>query len=55
MTTCHVYTPPEVLASCAKQADVLIVCAGKQGLVTEDMVKSGAVVIDVGINRITST
>ena len=33
------------------QADIIIACAGKKWLVTEDMVKEGAVVIDVGINR----
>jgi methylenetetrahydrofolate dehydrogenase (NADP+) / methenyltetrahydrofolate cyclohydrolase len=33
-------------------ADILIVAAGKAGLVTKDMVKPGAIVIDVGINRV---
>ena len=33
-------------------ADILIVAAGKAGLVTQDMVKPGAIVIDVGINRV---
>ncbi|HEX9861104.1 MAG TPA: bifunctional 5,10-methylenetetrahydrofolate dehydrogenase/5,10-methenyltetrahydrofolate cyclohydrolase [Nitrospirota bacterium] len=35
-----------------KGADILIVAAGKAGLVTKDMVKPGAIVIDVGINRL---
>lgn len=35
-----------------KGADILIVAAGKAGLVTKDIVKPGAIVIDVGINRV---
>ncbi len=35
-----------------KKADIVVVAAGKPGLLTENMVKEGAVVIDVGINRI---
>lgn len=38
------------LAAVTRQADVLVACAGRPGLVTGDMVKPGAVVIDVGIN-----
>ena len=34
-----------------RQADILIVAVGKAGLITADMVKPGAVVVDVGINR----
>ena len=41
------------LAELARQADVLIAAVGKPDLVTADMVKPGAVVIDVGVNRIT--
>lgn len=40
------------LPSLARSADVLIAAAGKPQLITRDMVKPGAVVIDVGINRI---
>ncbi|WP_194777600.1 bifunctional 5,10-methylenetetrahydrofolate dehydrogenase/5,10-methenyltetrahydrofolate cyclohydrolase [Pararhodonellum marinum] len=40
------------LASIAKTADILIVALGKPGFVTADMVKEGAVVIDVGIHRV---
>ncbi|MFC4874501.1 bifunctional methylenetetrahydrofolate dehydrogenase/methenyltetrahydrofolate cyclohydrolase FolD [Negadavirga shengliensis] len=40
------------LKEIARSADILIVAIGKQGFVTEDMVKPGAVVIDVGIHRI---
>jgi 5,10-methylene-tetrahydrofolate dehydrogenase/methenyl tetrahydrofolate cyclohydrolase len=36
-----------------KRAEVLVVAVGKPGLITPQHVKSGAVVIDVGINRIT--
>lgn len=40
------------LATMTRKADVLIAAAGKANLITADMVKPGAVVIDVGINRI---
>ncbi len=39
------------LGAVTRQADVLVVAVGKAGLVTGDMVKPGAVVIDVGMNR----
>ena len=39
------------LGAVTRQADVLVVAAGRAGLVTGDMVKPGAVVIDVGMNR----
>ena len=39
------------LASHTRNADILVVAAGKRNLVTGDMVKPGATVIDVGINR----
>ena len=42
------------LASITRTADVLISAAGKPGLITADMVKPGAVVIDVGITRVTT-
>ena len=37
-----------------RAADVLVAAIGRPGFVTEDMVKPGAVLIDVGINRVTS-
>ena len=40
------------LARFTRQADVLVAAAGKPGMITSDMVKPGAVVIDVGINRL---
>ena len=49
VTICHIHTVD--LASFTCQADILVVAVGKIGLITADMVKPGAVVIDVGINR----
>jgi methylenetetrahydrofolate dehydrogenase (NADP+)/methenyltetrahydrofolate cyclohydrolase len=49
VTTCHIYT--QDLKSHTKKADILIVAVGKINLITADMVKKGAVVVDVGINR----
>ncbi len=50
VTVCHSKT--KNLAEIARTADVLIVAIGRPKFVTEDMVKDGAVVIDVGINRV---
>ena len=50
VTICHSHT--QDLASITKTADILIAAVGKSNFVTKDMVKSGAVVIDVGINRV---
>ena len=52
VTLCHSRT--QDLASITRQADILIVAIGREGFVTEDMVKEGAVVIDVGIHRVPS-
>lgn len=41
------------LAELTKNADILIAAAGRPGLISAEMVKPGAVVVDVGINRIT--
>ena len=49
VTICHSKT--KNLAEMTRQADILIVAVGKAGLITADMVKPGAVVVDVGINR----
>lgn len=49
VTICHSRT--KNLAEETKQADILVVAIGKPDFVTKDMVKEGAVVIDVGINR----
>ncbi len=45
----HSKTPN--LKELSLQADIIISCVGKKWLITEDMVKDGAVIIDVGINR----
>ena len=50
VTVCHSRTPD--LAEHAKRADILIVAIGRPKMVTADMVKPGAVVIDVGVNRV---
>ncbi len=49
VTVCHSKTPD--LAAIAAEADILVSAVGKTGLVTADMVKDGAVVIDVAMNR----
>ncbi len=49
-TVCHIATKD--LAFHTKRADILIVAVGKAGLIKGDMIKEGAIVIDVGINRI---
>ena len=50
VTVCH--TGTQDLARHTLQADILIAAAGKPALITADMVKPGAAVIDVGVNRI---
>jgi methylenetetrahydrofolate dehydrogenase (NADP+)/methenyltetrahydrofolate cyclohydrolase len=49
VTVCHSRT--QDLAAMCRSADVLVAAVGRAGFVTTDMVKPGAVVIDVGINR----
>ena len=49
VTVCHSKTPD--LAAETRRADILVSAVGKRGLITADMVKPGAVVIDVSINR----
>ena len=50
VTMCH--TATRDLAAHTREADILVVAAGRPGTVTADMVKPGAVVIDVGVNRV---
>lgn len=50
VTLCH--SRSQGLAAITREADILVAAAGVPGLITADMVKSGATVIDVGINRI---
>lgn len=49
VTVCHSKTKD--IASVTRNADILVVAVGKAGFVTGDMIKPGAVVIDVGMNR----
>lgn len=50
VTVCHSKT--ENLADICKKADILVASVGKAGFVKENMVKEGAIVIDVGISRV---
>ena len=52
VTSCHKFTPMDVLKRHVGEADILVVAAGRPGLIPGDWVKEGAVVIDVGINRL---
>jgi methylenetetrahydrofolate dehydrogenase (NADP+)/methenyltetrahydrofolate cyclohydrolase len=53
VTMCH--TATRDLAAHTRRADILIVAAGRAKAITADMVKDGAIVIDVGVNRIGMT
>ncbi|WP_254092837.1 bifunctional 5,10-methylenetetrahydrofolate dehydrogenase/5,10-methenyltetrahydrofolate cyclohydrolase [Dawidia soli] len=50
VTICHKFTKD--LGSYTRSADILLVAVGKPGLITADMVKEGAVVIDIGTTRV---
>ncbi len=50
VTLCHTGTPD--IAAHTRTADVVVVAAGRPGTLTGDMLKPGAVVIDVGVNRV---
>lgn len=50
VTVCHSATKD--MPSITRQADILIAAAGKPEMITDDMVSDGAVVIDVGVNRV---
>ncbi|MCK4913958.1 MAG: bifunctional methylenetetrahydrofolate dehydrogenase/methenyltetrahydrofolate cyclohydrolase FolD [Planctomycetes bacterium] len=50
VTVCHTRTKD--LANYTRQADIVIAAAGKPNTITADMVKDGAAVIDVGVNRV---
>ena len=50
VTTCHIAT--QDLAFHTRRADVLVVAVGKAGLIKGNMIKPGAMVIDVGVNRV---
>ncbi len=49
VTICH--TKTKNIKEITKKADILIVAAGKKGLVTKDMINNNTIIIDVGINR----
>lgn len=51
-TICHRYTPHTELEKFTKLADLVVVAAGVPGLITKEMIKPGACVIDVGITRV---
>ena len=50
VTVCHSRT--ENLAEITREADILVAAVGRPNFITADMVKPGAAVIDVGINRV---
>jgi methylenetetrahydrofolate dehydrogenase (NADP+)/methenyltetrahydrofolate cyclohydrolase len=50
VTVCHTRTPN--IAHFTRQADIVIAAAGRPNTVTADMIREGAVVVDVGVNRI---
>jgi methylenetetrahydrofolate dehydrogenase (NADP+) / methenyltetrahydrofolate cyclohydrolase len=52
VTICHTRTPKDKLKEHCLRADILIVAAGVVNAVTADMIKPGATVIDVGVNRV---
>jgi len=53
VTTCHIATGQRgVLPEHVKRAEILVVAVGKSGLIKGEWIKEGAVVIDVGINRV---
>jgi methylenetetrahydrofolate dehydrogenase (NADP+)/methenyltetrahydrofolate cyclohydrolase len=52
VTICHSKT--QNLAEVTRQADILVAAIGRAGFITPEMVKPGATIIDVGINRINS-
>lgn len=51
-TICHRFTPHQQLCSLTRNADILVSATGVPKLITSDMVKPGACIIDVGITRI---
>ena len=50
ITSCHRHTKD--LAAKVKQADLIVAAAGKPGLIHGDWIKAGAIVVDIGINRL---
>lgn len=52
VTICHRFTPPEQLRAYCQMADIIVSATGIPGLITGDMVKPGACIIDVGLTRV---
>ena len=50
VTVCHTATPD--IGNITREADILVVAMGRPGAITGDEVKEGAVVVDVGVNRV---
>lgn len=50
ITLCHIYTKD--LAKHTKEADIVCVAVGKPNLITKDMVKDGAIIVDIGISKV---
>ena len=53
VTCCHRYTPKEDLIDLCSKADILVVAIGMPDFIDASMIKPGAVIIDVGITRVT--
>jgi methylenetetrahydrofolate dehydrogenase (NADP+)/methenyltetrahydrofolate cyclohydrolase len=53
VTCCHRYTPKEDLIDLCSKADILVVAVGMPDFIDASMIKPGAVIIDVGITRVT--
>jgi len=53
VTCCHRYTPKEDLIELCSKADILVVAVGMPEFIDASMIKPGAVIIDVGITRVT--
>ena len=52
VSACHILT--RNVSAYTKNADIVCVGVGKAGLITQDMIKAGAIVVDIGINRLDS-
>ncbi len=52
VTSCDINTPRELLIEESKRADIVIVAVGKPNFLTSNMIKEGAIIIDVGINKV---
>ena len=54
VTVCHSRTPPQKLVDHIRRADVVVAAVGKPGFIQGEWIKDGAIVIDVGINKVGS-